>query len=226
MNIWEAFILGLFGSLHCAGMCGPLVLALPSAGQTRMGYLVGRIAYNTGRLLTYCAIGLVFGLIGRSFVLAGIQRWVSISLGILLLIGLLASRKLAFSFPVIRLVEKLKFLMAGRLRHHSVGSLMILGLLNGLLPCGLVYIAAAAATITGGILPSAAFMLAFGMGTLPMLVAIGLLGRLFPVKLRLKWVKAVPVAVFVLAMLLILRGMSLGIPYVSPVLSHGSCCAK
>ncbi len=226
MDLWTAFVLGLVGSLHCAGMCGPLALALPPGMGSTGSYVVGRIAYNVGRIITYCLMGMVFGLLGRTLVLAGIQRWVSILLGVLLLVGLLSSRRLALWTPVITLVGKLKSGMAGLLRRRSVSGLLTLGVLNGLLPCGLVYVACAGATATGSLLGGVEYMAAFGIGTVPMMLAISLSGRIVPPAVRLTLVRAVPYAVFVLAALLILRGMSLGIPYLSPDLSADapSCC--
>jgi hypothetical protein len=224
---WQAaFVLGLVGSLHCAGMCGPLALALPSGTQGSLNYVAGRVSYNFGRIVTYVVVGLVFGLVGQSLVLAGVQRWVSIALGLMLLAGLLASRKLSLWQPTTRMVQWLKTRMAFLLRKRSVFALGLLGLLNGLLPCGLVYVAAVGATATGSALGGAEYMLTFGLGTVPMMLLISMSGRLIPMGLRLRLLKAVPVAVFLLAALLILRGMSLGIPYVSPDLSAGeaSCC--
>lgn len=229
MELWTAFILGLVGSLHCAGMCGPLALALPQTGDRPASFFAGRAAYNLGRIVTYCALGLVFGLIGKTLLLAGIQRWVSIALGVALLIGLFASRKLALWRPITAVVDRVKSAMGALLRGRSFDALLVLGLLNGLLPCGLVYVACAGATATGGLFKGALYMLAFGAGTVPMMLGISLSGKLVPFPLRLKLLKAVPMAVFVLAALLILRGMSLGIPYVSPDLSSGtdtSCCHK
>lgn len=231
MELWTAFALGLVGSLHCAGMCGPLALALPPAGHTAASYVFGRVAYNLGRVITYCVLGLIFGLIGKTLLLAGVQRWLSITLGGILLVGLFLSRRLALWQPVIALVGQLKSRMAGLLRRRSYDALLVLGLLNGLLPCGLVYVAGAGATATGDLFNGALYMLAFGLGTVPLMLAISLSGRLVPFSLRLKLLKAVPVAVFLLATLLILRGMELGIPYVSPVLGAGSesgagCCHK
>jgi len=228
MSLWTAFILGLVGSLHCAGMCGPLALALPAAGNTTPGYVLGRLAYNLGRLVTYSLLGIVFGLAGRTFLLAGLQRWVSIGLGVALLIGLFASRKLALWRPITLFVEQLKSRMSGLLRRRSLASLAALGLLNGLLPCGLVYVACAGATATGGILAGASYMAAFGAGTVPMMLTISLFGKLVPISLRLQLRKAIPVCVFLLATLLILRGMSLDIPYLSPDLTNNaaSCCPK
>jgi uncharacterized protein len=226
VDCWTAFILGLVGSLHCAGMCGPLALALPPAGATTPAYVVGRIAYNLGRIVTYCALGLLFGLVGAALWLAGIQRWVSITLGVALLLGLLASRNLVLWTPVTFLVDRLKAPMSALLRRRSLAALAVLGLLNGLLPCGLVYAACAGAAATGGILTGAQYMAAFGVGTTPIMLAISLSGKLVPPPLRLQLRKAIPVCVFLLASLLILRGMSLGIPYLSPDLSSGSpaCC--
>ena len=228
LDSWTAFLLGFVGSLHCAGMCGPLALALPAAGNTTPAYVLGRVAYNAGRIITYCLLGFVFGLVGYTFLMAGLQRWVSIALGVALLLGLFASRRLALARPVTFAVNLLKSRMSVLLRRRSLTGLAALGLLNGLLPCGLVYVACAGAAATGSTLAGALYMTAFGVGTVPMMLAISLSGKLVPMALRLKLVKTLPVCVFLLAALLILRGMSLGIPYVSPDISASgpSCCHK
>lgn len=228
MELWTAFLLGLVGSAHCAGMCGPLALALPAAGNTRMTFFAGRLAYNFGRVLTYSGLGLVFGLFGKTFLLAGLQRGLSIALGVFLLAGLVLSRKLALWRPVTGLVNRLKAGMGGLLRRRSFTALTLLGLLNGLLPCGLVYVACAGATATGGALSGVLFMVAFGAGTLPMMLALSLSQKLVPFSLRLKLLKAVPVSVCLLATLLILRGLALGVPYLSPDISsnHPACCRE
>jgi len=160
--------------------------------------------------------------------MAGLQRWTSIVLGVALLLGLFASRKLALSHPVTSAVDQLKSRMSVLLRRRSFAALAALGLLNGLVPCGLVYVACAGAAATGGTLAGAWYMTAFGAGTVPMMLAISLSGKLVPASLRLKLVKTIPVCVFLLATLLILRGLSLGIPYLSPDLSGSgaSCCHK
>jgi uncharacterized protein len=228
MELWTAFILGLAGSLHCAGMCGPLALALPPSGNTAAGFVLGRLAYNFGRLATYGALGLVFGLVGQTLLVAGVQRWVSIALGVALLAGLLVSRRLSDWLPLARWVAGLKSRMSALLRRRSALALAMLGLLNGLLPCGLVYVACAGATATGHLGAGAAYMAVFGVGTVPMMLGIGLSRKLVPAAVRLRLHRLVPVSVALLAALLILRGMSLGIPYVSPDLSAGSpaCCHK
>lgn len=226
MDYWTAFILGLVGSLHCAGMCGPLALALPVAGGNAPGYAFSRVAYNAGRVITYAMLGLVFGLFGKTLLMAGVQRGASIVLGVLLLAGLFFSRKLALRRPITFFVERLKSRMAGLLHQRSLASPAVLGLFNGLLPCGLVYVACAGATATGNILSGVIYMAVFGTGTVPMMLAISLSGKLVPFSLRLKLARAIPVSIFLLATLLILRGMSLGIPYLSPDLYAGVCCHR
>jgi sulfite exporter TauE/SafE len=227
MDFGIAFMLGLLGSLHCAAMCGPLMLALPVSPGGPARFLTGRIVYQLGRIVTYCLLGIVAGLIGKSLFFAGFQRWLSIALGLAVLVGFLISKRVAVSAPVVRLVGKLKFAMSAQLKQRSLRSLGLLGLLNGLLPCGLVYVALAGAAAHGNVSSSINYMAVFGLGTLPTMLGISLSGKLFPVAIRLKLRSAIPVGVCLLAAMLILRGMALGIPYLSPDLSSGSpsCCA-
>jgi hypothetical protein len=221
---FAGLVLGLVGSLHCAAMCGPLALALPGTGRLTCGFVAGRVAYNLGRIITYCLLGVLFGLVGRTLVLAGIQRWVSVSLGIILLVGLFSSRKLALRGPVSALINALKARMGHLLVYRSFSSSLLLGLLNGLLPCGLVYVACAGAVASGGLGSGIEYMAGFGLGTVPMMLGIGISGRLVPLQVRLQLRKAIPVSVFILASLLILRGLGLGIPYLSPNLAAASPC--
>lgn len=225
--LWTALVLGLAGSLHCAGMCGPLALALPAPATGSRAYVLGRLAYNGGRVMTYAVLGLFFGWLGRTLFVAGFQQWVSVGLGALLLTGLLVSPRLMHWLPVSRLVSALKQAMAGALRRRGLSSLLLLGLLNGLLPCGLVYVACAGAAATGGTGSGALYMVVFGLGTVPVMFAISLSGTLLHAAMR-RWVlKAMPASVGLVAVLLILRGLGLGIPYVSPDLTGKagtSCC--
>ena len=227
MDFAIAFALGLLGSLHCAAMCGPLMLALPIAPGGPARFIAGRTLYQVGRITTYTLLGILAGLIGKSVFLVGLQRWLSISLGVLILIGFLFSKRAALSAPVVRLVARLKTAMSAQLRQRSLRSLTLLGMLNGLLPCGLVYVALAGAVSQGALLRGIAYMACFGLGTAPTMLGIGLSGRIFPLSFRLRLRNAIPVGVCVLAGLLILRGMALGIPYVSPALASGipACCA-
>jgi sulfite exporter TauE/SafE len=214
-----ALILGLVGSVHCAAMCGPLLLAVASAGRPT-GSRLWLCAYHAGRLATYCALGVLFGAIGKTFALVGLQRWLSIAAGGVILIGLVLSIRGLATRTIGRVVTKIKVAFGQLLHRRTVAAQFLLGALNGLLPCGLVYIAAAGAATTLSPWLGAAHMALFGIGTLPMLFGIGMGGR----RLSLRFQKLVPVSVTVVALLLLLRGMALGIPYVSPALSHGVAC--
>jgi uncharacterized protein len=217
--IWTAFLLGLVGSLHCAAMCGPLVIAVSGARGAGSAFATSRLVYNSGRIATYCAIGLLFGAVGKTFVLAGVHRWLSLGAGAAILLGLLLSTRFALKTPLARLVVKLKSIFGRLLQRPTLASQFLLGSLNGLLPCGLVYIAAAGAATTLNPVGGALHMAAFGAGTLPMMFGLGAAsGRLRFIALRFQ--KLIPLCVMLVAMLLLLRGMALGIPYLSPSLNE------
>ncbi len=216
MQIWTAFLLGFAGSAHCAGMCGPLALALPAGGDGRSTFITGRLLYNTGRILTYALMGACFGLLGQGFVIAGLQRWVSLFFGALILIGLFASPRFTRAVPVTRAVNWLKSRLGNWLQRRTLGSLLGIGLLNGLLPCGLVYVACAGAATMGNFWQGIEYMLAFGFGTLPLMLAISLAGTKLQFALRFKLQRLIPVSLAIVGALLVLRGLALDIPYLSP----------
>lgn len=218
METWTAFLLGFVGSVHCAGMCGPLALALPHWGRGQGSFLAGRLLYNLGRLFTYGILGAIFGLVGQGATLVGLQRWVSLTLGALILMGLVISPRLAHQVPIARGVNWLKQRLGGFLQSRGLPALFGVGLLNGLLPCGLVYVAAAAAVATGDVLSGVRYMLVFGLGTVPMLLIISLLGAKLRFSFRLRMQRLIPASLALVGVLLMLRGMALGIPYVSPKL--------
>jgi hypothetical protein len=225
MDYALAIALGLLGSLHCAAMCGPLILALPVPPGGLGRFVAGRLIYQLGRITTYALLGVVGGLAGKSIFLIGAQRWLTISLGVAILFGFFLSKKIALAAPVIRLVGKLKTAMSAQLQQRSFRSLALLGMLNGFLPCGLVYVAMAGAVARGTVLSGVSWMIAFGLGTLPTMLGISLFGKVFPVAWRLQLRRAIPLSVCLLATLLILRGLALGIPFISPDLATGTCCA-
>ena len=227
MDYGFAILLGFLGSLHCAAMCGPLQLALPVPPGGAGRLVFARLLYQAARIVTYCLLGVFAGAIGKSLFLVGAQRWLSIGLGLVILTGFLISKKIVFHGPVVRLVSRLKFAMSSQLRQRTFRATALLGLLNGLLPCGLVYVATAGAVSQGTVFGAILWMAAFGLGTVPMLLGISLSGRLIPIFVRLRYRGFTTAGVCVLASLLILRGLALGIPYVSPGLvngSLGSCC--
>lgn len=219
MELWTAFLLGFVGSLHCAGMCGPLVLALTKSRPPSTRESTGRVCYHLGRVACYCLLGLMLGFVGHVAAPAGFQRWLSISLGVALLAGVLVPTKVPLAVPVWKWVALLKGSMPGLLRRNSLASQTAMGAINGLLPCGLVYVAAAGATATGHPLAGAAYMACFGLGTWPMMLGIHLAGHRLPLPARLPLGSVTRGAILLMGVLLILRGFELGIPFVSPDLS-------
>ena len=152
MELWTAFIFGLAGSVHCIGMCGPIVLALPIGQSSRLSFIISRLLYNLGRTITYSLMGLGAGWIGQVIVLSGYQNILSVSMGILILLILFlptktAAKLLPFSF-FHNTIERVKRFWGRLLQNSSYTSLFVIGLLNGFLPCGFVYIALAGATST------------------------------------------------------------------------------
>lgn len=209
--------MGLAGSLHCVGMCGPLALALPLKSHTRWGRFFSALSYNTGRTITYFTMGSVLGWTGSRLVVVGYQQAFSIAAGVLILTLLIAGRFL----PKVELFSsfqlRFKKYIAGFLsRGNSSGALLVFGMLNGLLPCGLVYMAIASALIIGGPLESGIFMAAFGLGTIPLMLLVMVTGHLISFSVRSAMKKAVPYFIGLIAVLMILRGLNLGIPYISP----------
>lgn len=237
MDFITPLTIGLIGSFHCIGMCGPIVVALPLKKHTLISKISGAILYNSGRVITYSLLGIMFGVLGRGIHLAGFQQWTSILLGSAMIISVLFPfvfrEKITiaslFSGFAARLILRLKKLFTDR----SYFSLLMIGLLNGLLPCGLVYVAIAGAINSGDVASGALFMMFFGIGTIPLLLVATLASDAIGQRIRMKMQKVVPYFVFLLGVLFILRGMSLGIPYISPTseklapkttVEKGSCC--
>jgi sulfite exporter TauE/SafE len=218
--IVSAITLGLIGSFHCAGMCGPIALAIPLNNNSWYSKLTGSLIYNIGRAVTYALMGFVFGMLGKGLVLAGFQKWVSIIMGIVMLLSVLFpslyKNRFDFNGKAFSFVGNLKVKLGSLLRKRSYGSLFLIGLLNGLLPCGLVYMALAGAIASSDAFTGAFFMFVFGLGTLPMLLFISILGNTLSAKFRTKMTKIIPGVVFFIGVLFILRGLGLGIPFVSP----------
>ena len=223
MEIWTAFLFGFLGSFHCVGMCGPIVLALPSQQPTKLTYFLSRIVYNFGRVITYSLMGIIIGFIGQSISLAGYQNYLSVSMGILILIMvLIPTGYLNKVFPFVPFDKFTSIIKKywGRLFGKSkISSLFLIGILNGFLPCGFVYIALAGAASTGSVFNSWLYMVLFGIGTIPILLVTSFAGKLISTNLKATFNKLIPIGGIVLAVLIILRGLSLGIPYISPKIS-------
>jgi len=225
-----AVTLGFLGSFHCIGMCGPIALALPVHQLSRFNRIVSVLAYNFGRIVTYAAFGAVFGVIGQSLSFFGYQQILSIILGVLILVGLVIPVKWLNKSAVFnrfyQLFFKLKSHFNTLFNRKGILVFFSIGLLNGLLPCGFVYLGIAGAIASGSVLSGALFMASFGAGTIPFMLGIGLSSHLITLKARNALRKAVPVMVGVMAVLLILRGMNLGIRFISPQHTIEESCGK
>ncbi|MGE9312491.1 sulfite exporter TauE/SafE family protein [Niabella sp. CJ426] len=212
--------MGLAGSLHCIGMCGPLALALPLNSAKSVNRFFSALAYNTGRTITYFSMGAILGWTGSRLAVVGYQQLFSIAAGILILVLLLLGKYIPHIglFPAFQARFK-KYIARFLTRKNTMQGLFIFGLLNGLLPCGLVYMATASALIIGGPLQSGIFMASFGLGTIPLMLVLMITGHMISFSLRTAMKKAVPYFIGFVAILMILRGLNLGIPYVSPAFS-------
>ena len=211
---------GLVGSLHCIGMCGPIAVALPLGNKSWFHKTLGSLLYNIGRIATYALLGVIFGLLGQGIEMAGLQQWASIILGMILILSVLFP---ALFKSQVR-IDRFFFGFAGKLINRfrklfsisSYPSLLVIGLLNGLLPCGLVYVAIAGAINTNDISSGAIYMIIFGIGTIPVMASIPIVGNLIGSNVRKKFKGAVSAFIIILGIIFILRGLSLGIPYISP----------
>ncbi len=221
--IWEifisGFILGIISSFHCVGMCGPLALSLPLASYSASKKLLGILLYNFGRVTTYSSLGLIFGYFGRQIFIAGYQQIFSVVIGLLIVaFFLLAKFRKKFSGmgPANRFYIKVQSLVAGFLRIRNLSGFYLTGLANGLLPCGMVYLAITGAMATSSPLKGLEFMASFGLGTMPALILLSVAGFIISIRARSFIRKLTPYAFLLMGVLLIIRGMNLGIPYLSP----------
>lgn len=226
MMLWTALMLGVVGSLHCIGMCGPIALALPVQNRSRQFKIAGILTYNFGRAVTYAALGALAGLAGKTVSWMGGQQALSITAGTIILVLLVLSligEKIPLPPMLTGIYTAVRKALGKLFQNRTVKGFFLIGLLNGLLPCGLVYAALAGAGATGSVWEGAVFMFVFGMGTLPAMFALPYAGAFFSSAFRGRLRKAVPVFVGVMAVLLIIRGMGLDIPYLSPAPDHACC---
>ncbi|POY37511.1 hypothetical protein C3K47_07030 [Solitalea longa] len=222
----EALIFGFVGSFHCIGMCGPIALSLPVKNDLLINRVVSVLIYNLGRVISYSLIGLLFGLLGLGFKLAGFQQSLSIALGILILMIAIfpyfSKFRLNTSYILFKPIGLIKNAIAKLFSKPQLSSLFSIGLLNGLLPCGFVYLGIIWTTSLGSAYQGALFMVFFGLGTIPAMLGVGLMGNIIDLKLRNKIKRAIPAFMLLMGCLLIIRGLNLGIPYLSPHLETRS----
>ena len=220
----SAFLLGLISSFHCVGMCGPLAIAVPVQHLSPIAKRLAIMLYHTGRIITYTLLGLIFGVLGRHIFIAGFQEKASLVLGSIILFVVIYQRlsRNSYTPPFVQyFTDKLQDIMRKLWGQHSSFSSFLLGMTNGLLPCGMVYFALAGALSSASITGSVLFMALFGLGTLPLMLSVHFLGTsYFTASFRSKARELVPVFIGCMGVLLILRGLNLGIPFISPYLGN------
>ncbi|MEP6746210.1 MAG: sulfite exporter TauE/SafE family protein [Bacteroidota bacterium] len=220
------FTLGFAGSLHCVGMCGPLSLALPTYHLSPFLKLLSLFAYQAGRIITYSLLGLIFALAGRGIYTAGIQQWFSITLGIFILLlatlYFVQGNSIHLSFLSRGYALLMNLISAIMKSRSGLPGFLLLGMANGLLPCGMVYVALAATLSFYKVYEGVAFMAMFGAGTLPTMMLIGYGGHMISPVLKNVFRKSIPFFIAATGIILIIRGLNLGIPFISPQLSQTS----
>lgn len=225
--ILTGIITGLVSSLHCVGMCGPLALALPAGNFSSADKKKALILYNSGRVLTYSLLGLIAGLAGSAFVTGGFQQGLSITTGVLMLIfvavnTVFKNKNFARVTLFAKFFNALQRFIASMLKNRKPSAFFLIGSANGLLPCSMVYMAIIAAIASGNVTTGVLFMMCFGLGTVPFMFALPWFGQAVSFSFRSRIKAVFPYVLSVLALLLILRGMNLNIPFISPAVYHNN----
>lgn len=232
--MFAAFLLGFFGSFHCIGMCGPIALALPQHEGRPYLKIISALLYNFGRVITYAIIGILFGTLGRGLFMGGIQQLVSIATGVIIILVVSFPYIVPAKFKQISVLQIpiMRKAFSNAFKMKSLSAYLFLGLINGLLPCGFVYIALSGAMLTGNTMDGSLFMFFFGLGTIPAMFSMSMMGSFINLNFRNKIKKAVPVISILVGIILIFRGLNLGIPYLSPMMKQQKqetkvdCCTK
>lgn len=216
----SALLFGLLSSLHCVGMCGPIALMLPVSRQSTALRIIQTLLYHIGRIISYTTLGFIFGIFGKGFFIAGIQQRFSMVIGILMILYVVLPKKnldkIRFLNPIFKIISKIKSSLGKLLTNKSKTSFLLIGILNGFLPCAMIYVALFGALATQDALQGALYMMIFGIGTIPLMSLVVLISNKLTVVTRNKILKLVPVFVVILGTLFILRGLGLNIPFVSP----------
>ena len=225
MEIIAALSIGFLGSFHCIGMCGPIALALPLPKSSNINFILGRIIYNLGRIISYAIMGFIFGWLGQKISLWGLQQVLSIVLGgtivlFIFLPGKIKDKLLSIS-AVQKIISPIKISIGKLFNLKSLSSFLVIGVLNGFLPCGFVYMGLAGAIAVANPITGLLVMTFFGLGTFPAMFTVSVFGKFINTSLRQKLRKLTPVFAILFALIFIFRGLNLGIPYLSPKLgSH------
>ena len=218
--LYTAFIFGLISSLHCVGMCGPIAMMLPVDRNNEVKRVLQILTYHFGKLMAYGSLGLLFGILGKGFFLAGMQQQLSIIVGvIMILIAVIPEKQFAkynFSKPIFTIISNVKSSLGQQFKKKTLSSFFTIGLLNGYLPCGMVYVALFGALAMNSIKLGILYMILFGIGTIPLMSLVTYVSNIFSISFRSKIQKVIPVIAVCIGVLFIIRGLGLNVPYISP----------
>ncbi|MFH5830920.1 sulfite exporter TauE/SafE family protein [Halalkalibaculum sp. DA384] len=214
MELWTAFTIGLFGSFHCVGMCGPIAMALPGSGAGMAAELTRKGIYNLGRILTYSLLGGVVGGAGQAVSLAGLQRPLSVFLGMLIIAGaflpVISSAGIQRIKPVQRFFDWLRQKLKQQMSRRGNSTMLVTGILNGLLPCGFVYVGLASSLTTESVIGGMSYMALFGLGTFPAMMLMAMAPNLISLRLRRRINRVLPWLAVALGGYLVFRGLAMG----------------
>lgn len=211
--------IGFLGSWHCLGMCGPLAMALPYRDSGMWARGIKSLLYSSGRTISYVALGLVFGLISEHFLIVEWQRTLSIVLGVIVLFFLFFPyfyHKFTLSVDNTFFVARVKRGVVQQFKRRGLLSFLVAGMLNGWIPCAMVYMAAVIALGSNSTLDAVYIMLGFGMGTWPAMIFLSLLRSLVRVPQFSFKVLSAPLMV-VFGVLMIWRGIVAEMPNIEPM---------
>lgn len=218
--LFSALFFGLISSIHCIGMCGPIAMMLPVDHKNPTKKALQILTYHLGRLTAYGLLGLAFGLLGKGLFIAGFQQNISIAVGVLMIIIAIVPEKVFaqynFSKPIYKVISSIKSSLGNQFKRKTFDALFSIGFLNGLLPCGLVYAALFGAIAMQNEVLGVAYMLLYGIGTIPLMSVVVYASGFMSVPLRSKLQRIIPIITIGIGILFILRGLSLGIPFISP----------
>lgn len=211
-----AISMGFISSFHCVGMCGPIALALPVHKGTRMRQVAGVLAYNAGRALTYAMFGIVIGTLGASLAWLGMLRYASMAVGVTMLAYVFWPSRLEqrLHMPLFwqKTINRLRQKMGLYLKRADLPGMLLLGMLNGAIPCGMVYMALVSSVATGSTWGGGVFMALFGLGTMPAMLALGIAKQQFTPALRTRIRKLTPLLVAIAGIWLVARGVMTAYP--------------
>ena len=203
---YTAILIGITGSLHCAGMCSPLLMAVTNLTKS---VVLNRVLYNGGRILTYAALGSMFSGVGSFLPISPFQDLLSLLFGAAIIIVAFfrfGHIKIPFLFSgVNRLTSFLKEKFAFLLKRKTFAAVFLMGALNGFLPCGMTLIALSYCLLLTGPVDGFNFMLLFGVGTLPVMIGFAPLLALTVRKLNLSLQKTTTVMMICSGAILIAR---------------------